>query len=140
MRINYQTPKNTRSKAIRDGLLLDISPVARSAFIEVPMAISPGLWRALADDAPLRLEDPRLLSLCWTLLLTIVTTTATRQEFLPFCHTLWWEAQILDRRVKLKLITHAGDGPGPVMTVLEHDEDLSRVGVPSSPSKPEPNA
>ena len=72
----------TRAQALQRGLVLDISPTARLAFIEAPIAITPKLWRSIAPDDPLRLEDPRLLALCWSALLTVLTHTSTREDFL----------------------------------------------------------
>jgi len=105
-----------------EGQVLDISPVACQAFVEVPLAITPKLWRAIAPDDRFRLEDPRLLCLCFAMLLTILTHTSTREEFEPFCHTVWFEAVVLGRRVSLKLMTHPGDDRAPVMTLLTEEE------------------
>jgi len=112
----------SRTQALKWRHLLDITPIARQAFVEVPLAITPTLWRSVALDAPFRLEDPRLLSLCFSTLLTLITHTSTREEFRPFCHTVWFEAAIPGRRVSLKLMTHPGDGPAPVMTLLTAEE------------------
>jgi hypothetical protein len=112
----------TRAQALQRGLVLDISPTARLAFIEAPIAVTPKLWRSIAPDDPLRLEDPRLLCLCWSALLTVLTHTSTREEFEPYRHTIWFDAVVLGRRVSVKLMTHPGDGPEPVMTLLTEAE------------------
>ena len=112
----------SRAQALQRGLVLDISPAARQAFIEAPMAITPRLWRSIAPNDPFRLEDPRLLCLCWSTLLTVITHTSTREEFEPFRHTVWFESVVLGRRVSLKLMTHPGDGRAPVMTLLTEAE------------------
>ena len=112
----------TRAQALQRGLVLDISPTARLAFIEAPIAITPKLWRSIAPDDPLRLEDPRLLALCWSALLTVLTHTSAREEFESYRHTIWFESVVLDRRVSVKLMTHPGDGPEPVMTLLTEAE------------------
>ena len=112
----------SRTQALQRGLVLDISAVARLAFIEAPMAITPRLWRSIAPNDPFRLEDPRLLCLCWSALLTVITHTSTREEFEPFRHIVWFESVILGRRVGLKLMTHPGDSRAPVMTLLTEAE------------------
>ena len=112
----------SRAGALQRGLVLDISPAARLAFIEVLMAITPRLWRSIALDDPFRLEDPRILCLCWSTLLTLITHTSTCEEFEPFRHTVWFESVVLGRRVSLKLMTHPGDGRAPVMTLLTEAE------------------
>ena len=112
----------SRAQALQRGLVIDISPAARLTFIDVPMAITPKVWRSIAPDDPFRLEDPRLLCLCWSDLLTVITHTSTREEFEPFRHTVWFESVVLGRRVSLKLMTHPGDGWAPVMTLLTEAE------------------
>lgn len=67
-------------------------------------------------------KDPRLLCLCWSALLTVLTHTSTREEFEPFRHTIWFDAVVLDRRVSVRLMTHPGDGPEPLMTLLTEAE------------------
>ena len=112
----------SRAQALQRGLVLDISPAARLAFIEAPIAVTPKLWRSIAPDDPFRLEDPRLLCLCWSTLLTVLTHTSTREEFEPFRHTLWFDSVVLGRRISAKLMTHPGDDPAPVMTLLTETE------------------
>jgi hypothetical protein len=124
MKCNYRPFRQPRAACLRAGKLLDISSVARQAFVEVPMAITPQLWGLIAGEDPFRVEDPRLLNLCWTVLLTVVTNAATRQEFLPYLHTLWTCVLIGQRKVEVKLMTHPGDDPEPVMTILSAEEEL----------------
>ena len=124
MKYNYRPFRQPRAACLRAGKLIDISPVARQAFVDVPMAITPQLWRMIAGADPFRVEDPRLLNLCWTILLTVVTNAATRQEFLPYLHTLWTCVVDGDRKVEVKLVTHPGDDPEPVMTILCAEEEL----------------
>jgi hypothetical protein len=111
----------SRRQALERRHLLDITPVARQALMEVPLAITPALWRSVARDDPFRIEDPRLLSLCFATFMSL-TGPSTREEFSPFCHTVWFEAAVSGQRVSLKLMTHPGDGPGPVMTLLTAEE------------------
>jgi hypothetical protein len=83
MNLHQQLFVRSRAHALQRGLVLDISPAARQALIEAPMAITPRLWRSIAPDDPFRLEDPRLLCLCWSTLLTVITHTSTRAELKP---------------------------------------------------------
>ena len=57
MNLHQQLFGRSRAHALQRGLVLDISPAARLAFIEVPMAITPRLWRSIAPDDPFRLKD-----------------------------------------------------------------------------------
>lgn len=105
MNLHQQLFGCTRTQALQRGQVLDISPVAAQAFIEVPLIITPELWRSIAPNDQFRLEDPRLLCLCFSMLLTLLTHASTREEFQPFCHTVWFESVVLGRRVSLKLMT-----------------------------------
>ena len=56
----------TRAEALRDGVLHDITGVAAEcADLQVPAALTQGLWRALAGNAPFNPKDPRLRELCY---------------------------------------------------------------------------
>ena len=117
----------SRAQTLHRGQVLDISPVARQAFVEVPLAVTPELWRSIAPCDQFRLEDPRLLCVCFSMLLTLLTHTSTREEFEPYCHTVWFDSVVLGRRVSLKVMTHPGDSPEPVMTLLtEAEQGLTR--------------
>ena len=115
------------SGLVEDDAAFDISPIARLAFIEVPIEMSPALWQAVAGDAHFSLEDPRLLELCWAVTRALLTTTMIRQEFAPFAHTVWGRAVIRDRQVAYKLITHRGktNAKEPAMTLLCDQEHLA---------------
>jgi hypothetical protein len=103
---------------------LDISPIARLAFIEPHVELSLRLWRELAGEDPFTMEDPRLLEFCWSMIRTVVTNTALHQEFGPFHHTLWARAVVADREVSYKLVTHPtpGNAKEPMMTILSSHE------------------
>jgi hypothetical protein len=114
-----QDPFNpSREQAIRTGALLDIT----AADIGMPSALSPKLWRAVADDSPCCPGDPRLMSLCWCVFLFLTTEAFDREDRGPHHRIIWFEANILDRRVPIKAIAHPGDAFEPVMTLLCADE------------------
>ena len=48
MKYNYRPFRQPRAACLRAGKLINISPVARQAFVDVPMAITPQLWRMIA--------------------------------------------------------------------------------------------
>ena len=59
----------TRSQAIEDGVLIDVSEMAREAGFQWPVAVTAGVW-ALVNDIPPRyrgLQDPdgRLWDVLW---------------------------------------------------------------------------
>jgi hypothetical protein len=67
MNPNDRPFKQNRIAALRSGVLLDITPIARLTEFGMPASLSPKLWKAIADDALFRLDDPRVMSLCWHL-------------------------------------------------------------------------
>ena len=114
--------RQNRRAALRAGILLDITAVARLAEFGMPASMSPKLWRAIADDAPFRLEDPRVLSLCWHLFLVLMTHAYDREYCNEWSRTVWFAASILGREVRVKAVAHLGDDADRVMTMLAPDE------------------
>ena len=108
--------------ALRDGSLLDITVTAAATYIAMPSAVSSKLWRAIADDAPLTLGDPRALSLCWSVFLFVTTQAYSRERRGQNSRTVWFETKVLGRPIAAKAIAHQGDHGEPVMTVLCADE------------------
>jgi hypothetical protein len=112
----------SREQALRTGALLDITATAVGTCMAMPSAVSPKLWRALADDDPCRPGDPRIMCLCWCVFLFVTTETYDRQETGPDHRVLWFEADVMGRRVAIKAIAHQGDALEPVMTLIRADE------------------
>jgi hypothetical protein len=85
-------------------------------------AVSPTLWRAVADDDPCRTGDPRAMSLCWCVFLFVRSEAYDREERGPYHRIVWFEATVLGRRVAIKAIAHRDEQFGPVVTLLYADE------------------
>jgi hypothetical protein len=111
-----------RSEAMRTGALLDITATAVATCMGMPSAVSPALWRAVADDAPCRAGDPRVICLCWCVFLFVTGKAYDREERGPHHRIVWFEATVLGRRVPIKAIAHRDEHFGPVMTLLCADE------------------
>jgi hypothetical protein len=72
--------KAPRSEALRTGALLDITAAAVATCMGMPSAVSPTLWRAVADDAHCRAGDPRVICLCWCVFLFVTGKAYGREE------------------------------------------------------------
>lgn len=53
MKRNKKAPSYTRAQAIADGLLIDVTDTARSAGLNVLVAITPALWADILAVPPL---------------------------------------------------------------------------------------
>lgn len=120
----------TRADALRDGVLLDISePASRYAFLEVPTAITLGLWRALAGDAPFQADDERIKELCYA-------TAFAAVDLIPNeC------ADVEDGR-EMRFTFKLSGRPLSVRLFMTHDqtgETIATIMLPRS-SQPKPGA
>jgi hypothetical protein len=111
-----------RSEALRTGALLDITATAVATCMGMPSAVSPALWRGVADDDPCRAGDPRVMCLCWFVFLFVTSNAYEREERGPHHRIVWFEATVLGRRVAIKAIAHRDEHFEPVMTLLCADE------------------
>ena len=119
------TPENlifqyTRAQAIEDGVLIDVSGMAREAGFQWPVAVTAGVW-ALVNDIPPRhrgLQDPdgRLWDVLW------MASWAARRGG---DQTLYRLILHHGRRTYATLKLHArpGDHGEPVITIMLPEED-----------------
>lgn len=113
----------TRKQALEDGLLVDVTEMAREAGIRVPTAVTAGLWADVHDMPPSKqgAQDP----------------TGRLWDVLIMYHFRAWPALGEGDTVTYRLIMHQGRrtyytvkavvGPGdhgePVLTLMRPDED-----------------
>ena len=114
----------SRADAIADGVLVDLSHVARAAQYRVPVAISSALW-ARCIETPARVSPQAELLWTWKLLyrvhwaIQVCNQGATRIDV---------ELEVADdegerQRVRFLAAMGPGDDGEPVMTLMFHDED-----------------
>jgi hypothetical protein len=84
-----------RAEAMRTGALLDITTTAVATCMGMPSAMSPTLWRAVADGDPCRAGDPRVICLCWCVFLFVTSKAYDREEHGPHHRIIWFEAMVL---------------------------------------------
>ena len=127
MNPNDRPFKQNRAAALCAGALLDISATARLTEFGMPASMTPALWRAIADADPFRPDDPRVMSLCWCLFLMLTTHAYDREHTNAWSRTVWFEAVVLRRKVRIKAMAHLANGCERVMTLMTPEEGCAFV-------------
>mgnify|MGYP001053751248 FL=1 len=113
----------TRAQALEDGVLVDVSELAREAGFVWPVALTAAVW-ALVEDIPARYRawqtvEGRTYDVLWMAYCAIRSATHRDTELR---YTL-----LLDhgrhRYLTLKLVTGPGDHGEPVVTIMLPRED-----------------
>lgn len=112
--------KYTREQAIADGVLIDVSEMAKEAGFKVPVAITSGVHEIITPSAEEermgQSENGRLWDILFVLYWRIKTSPENTSKIL-------YEVLIGGSEVKLKAICHPGDHGEPVITIMLPDED-----------------
>lgn len=118
----------TRADALADGVLVDVSTVAKEAGIKFPVALTRAVWDLcveLPDGEAGRCQDVngRLWDVLWMLRVAIRRGMETdRLNYHLYVRNT--DREKLDHRdvVHLKALCHGGDYCEPVITVMLPDE------------------
>jgi hypothetical protein len=114
----------TRAEAIADGVLVDVSSVAREAGIRYPTALTRAVWERCVAVPPgvLCQDEPgRLWDIVWMLSLAIRQSKGTLVHFA--LHVRNDNKERTPPLVRLKAICGPGDDAEPVLTVTMPNED-----------------
>ena len=111
-------------------MLLDVSPLAREAGFQIPVALTVGLWAAYgAPDKTPAGDQGTVWDLLWMLRCAAIGILPAKLERHPRGETLWFELELTPRGksepalVLLKAISGPGDAGEPVLTILLPQED-----------------
>jgi len=112
----------TRAQALEDGVLVDVSELAREAGFVWPVALTAAVW-ALVEDIPRRYRawqtvEGRLSDALWMAYCGIRSAEHSSTELR---YTLLMDHG-LRRYLTLKLVTGPGDHGEPVVTIMLPDE------------------
>ena len=121
----------TRARAIEDGVLIDISPTAKEAGFEWPVAITAGAWAdcvAWSDrDSQTQVyqdESGRLWDVIFMAFQAICLSREVGDRLLFRLYRVPRDGHSTDAELtSLKLIVGPGDSGEPVITILLIDED-----------------
>jgi hypothetical protein len=115
----------SRKQAIKDGVLIDVTPTAREAGIAIPVAVTAAVFHqyvSVPDGVTAQDESGRLWDVLWMLRFAISRHREVEGDTLMF--TVFVRNDDTEPKpVKLKAIVHPGDEGEPVVTVLMPDED-----------------
>jgi hypothetical protein len=117
--------QHTRKQAIEDGVLVDVSGMAREAGIRYPVAVTSRVWSEVilpSDQAKKegQSETGRLWDLLW-MLRTALQASRERREVIQYGVLVRDGAQ--PREVELKAVCGPGDDGEPVVTIMLPGED-----------------
>jgi hypothetical protein len=113
----------SRAQAIQDGVIIDISHLAREAGFRYPVAMTAGAWHACVRISPsdhVHDEVGRL----WDVLnvLRFMISESPGGSELRFFVTVCDENEVC-RQVRLRSVCQPGDNAEPVITIMLQDED-----------------
>ena len=116
----------TRAQAIADGVLVDVSELAKEAGFRFPVAVTAGVW-AECVAVPEGLTDQDEIGRLWDILVMLryaITRYKGDTERLDFAlHVRNDEREGDPPLVQLYALCGPGDDPQPVITVLLPGED-----------------
>jgi hypothetical protein len=115
----------TRAQAFADGVLVDVSAVAKEAGIKYPVALTRAVWADYVE-VPKGLEGlqdvkGRLWDVLW-MFCRAVANAERDGAMITFQLYVQMKRGIRPKLVTLKAIVGPGDDPGPVITIMKPDE------------------
>jgi hypothetical protein len=128
----------SREDAINDGVLVDVSEIAREEGFRFPVAVTSAVFNRYLDPTPEQVKmgqsfNARLQDLCMMLSMKI-RASSKKDSIMNFvtCFTLDKDVKLTPnenhigadiREAKLKSIVSAGDNREPVITIMLPTED-----------------
>jgi hypothetical protein len=115
----------TRSDAIRDGVLIDVSATAKEAGISFPVALTRAVWeRCIAVPPGVECQDEagRLWDVLW-MLRCAISRSAGGSEVRFALHVRNDNRERTPPLVRLRALCGPGDHGEPVITMLMPEED-----------------
>lgn len=115
----------SRAQAIEDGVLVDLSYLAREAGFRWPLAVTRAVWAVIEPNRKLKQEGQGCIGRAWDLLSLLRAELRSAQggrevRFAPYFLT---EAGKPPRQISMRAVSGPGDDGEPVITVMLPDED-----------------
>jgi len=116
----------TRAQALADGVLVDLSDLAREAGFRIPLAVTEAVYKGYLDPSQALADEGQSLNgRAWDILQVLYFTAAVSSDrdtvFFKVLFVL--TPGCLPEPVELKAICGPGDSGEPVLTVLLPHED-----------------
>ena len=114
----------TRAQAIEDGVLIEVSEMAKEVGIKYPVALTRTLWDAYIipdkeSESSGQSEQGRLWD---TLFMFMLKARRTSGAYLLYDLMFLMKGAVL-RKVKVKAVCGPGDNGEPVITIMMPNED-----------------
>ena len=124
----------TRTEAIEDGFLIDVSEVARTMGFKIPVAVTASLWSHCIEWNPenqsqfVQSTKARLLSVLRKLYFKMLDHLVCQIKHTnTFFYEIWAipnkATSLYPDEVMLRAVCGFGDNQEPVLTILLKDED-----------------
>lgn len=115
----------TRKQAIEDGVLVDVSEMAREAGFTIPVAVTRGVWADyIVPDPRARQWGQSESGRLWdTLYMGRLAARAGRGRDTIFYRLYFIMKEKQRRLITLKIKIHPGDAGEPVITIMKPEED-----------------
>jgi hypothetical protein len=114
----------TRAQAIEDGVLIDVSPMAREAGFKFPVAITCGLWSEYikpSDDDALSCQS--IEGRLWDTLMVFHAAARHSDDRIVHFNVSYLMKGRKMESPQLKGVVGPGDKGEPVITIMMIDED-----------------
>lgn len=115
----------TRAQAIEDGVLVDMSDLAREAGFRWPLAVTRAVWAVVEPGRDLMKEGQSWNGRAWDLLniLRMELRSAQGGREVRFVPYFVMECGKPPRQIAMRAVSGPGDDGEPVITVMMPDED-----------------
>jgi len=116
----------TRAQAIDDGVLIDVSPMAREAGISYPTALTSAVWERyvrVPDGVSGQDENGRLWDVLWMFRVELLRSPKNRDSSQIFFELVVRNDECVSQVVTLKAMCGPGDSMEPVITMMLPEED-----------------
>jgi hypothetical protein len=110
----------TRAQAIEDGVLVDVSEMAKEAGITIPVALTARVWHDDRSRPYGQSEEGRLWDILIMLRFRISLDRGSSQLLFTFLAIMKERQQ---RKILLKAMLGGGDNGKPVITIMFPEED-----------------
>ena len=111
-----------RKQAIEDGVLVDVSEIAREAGFRYPVAVTQALWADI-NNIPLSKNHEEVNGRLWDVLfLGSMAIRNSKEAADTLCYNLVLSVGCR-KRYTVKLVCGPGDDAEPVITLMKTDED-----------------